>query len=77
MQIPCVYLPGPAPAVSVANSNYSMFEYLPHAKYSCWVSFRVLGKGTHFRIAYFTYRFILRAQYACKVSIGGLSQYAK
>jgi hypothetical protein len=22
MQIPCVYLPGPAPAVSVANSSY-------------------------------------------------------
>jgi hypothetical protein len=22
MQIPCVYIPGPAPAVSVANSNF-------------------------------------------------------
>ncbi len=25
MQIPCVYLPGPAPAVTVANSNMYCF----------------------------------------------------
>ncbi len=31
MQIPCVYIPGPAPAVSVANSycvHYSAFQYI-------------------------------------------------
>jgi hypothetical protein len=25
MQIPCVYIPGPAPAVSVANNNIYMY----------------------------------------------------
>ncbi len=27
MQIPCVYLPGPAPAVSVANINKNNFVF--------------------------------------------------
>jgi hypothetical protein len=26
MQIPCVYIPGPAPAVSVANNNFKITE---------------------------------------------------
>jgi hypothetical protein len=26
MQIPCVYLPGPAPAVSVANRSYGLMH---------------------------------------------------
>ncbi len=36
MQIPCVYIPGPAPAVSVANTNSApkcfavpVFKYIP------------------------------------------------
>jgi hypothetical protein len=29
MQIPCVYIPGPAPAVSVANSNKEIMFFLP------------------------------------------------
>jgi hypothetical protein len=28
MQIPCVYLPGPAPAVTVANSNYCIYDVI-------------------------------------------------
>jgi hypothetical protein len=32
MQIPCVYLPGPAPAVSVANSIKNTEKYIKNAE---------------------------------------------